>query len=150
MTLKQSILVLHGPNLNLLGEREPDIYGTATMADINAAVKAAAALEGIEVDCRQSNHEGDLIDWIQKSRATSHGLIINPAGLSHTSVSLADAIAAYPHPTVEVHLSNIAKREGFRHHSYVSSVAMGVISGLGPLGYELAVRAVIQAMNTNN
>lgn len=140
------ILVLHGPNLNLLGEREPDIYGTTTLADINTGLENLARELATTVDCRQSNHEGQLIDWIHEARATTTGLIINPGGFTHTSVALADALAAYPHPIVEVHLSNIAARESFRQQSYISPVATGIISGLGPTSYQLALRALAQSM----
>ncbi len=136
------ILILHGPNLNLLGEREPAIYGTATLADINAQLAALAGTLNTTVECRQSNHEGELIDWVQQGRATSRGLIINPGGYTHTSVALADALATYPHPIMEVHLSNIAAREDFRKQSLVSPQATGVISGLGAQGYLLALQGL--------
>ncbi|HEY9745397.1 MAG TPA: type II 3-dehydroquinate dehydratase [Oculatellaceae cyanobacterium] len=133
------ILVLNGPNLNLLGQREPHLYGTETLDDINTRLKAQAEASGKTIAFFQSNHEGDLIDAIHQARQTTHGLIINPGGYSHTSVALRDALAAYPQPIIEVHLSNIHKREGFRHHSYISAVATGVICGLGSTGYSLAL-----------
>ncbi|WP_431842910.1 type II 3-dehydroquinate dehydratase [Calidifontibacter indicus] len=136
------LLVLNGPNLNLLGERDPEQYGRDTLADIEAAVRTRASSHGFEVDFRQSNYEGELISWIQEARGKVAGLVFNPAGYSHTSVAIADALDLLDAPIVEVHLSNIHKREPFRHHSYVSAVASGVIAGLGAHGYELAVDAV--------
>lgn len=136
------LLVLNGPNLNLLGERDPEQYGRDTLADIEAAVRTRAISHGFEVDFRQSNYEGELISWIQETRGKVAGLVFNPAGYSHTSVAIADALDLFDAPIVEVHLSNIHKREPFRHHSYVSAVASGVIAGLGAHGYELAVDAV--------
>lgn len=138
------ILVINGPNLNLLGQREPEIYGTQTLDDINAGLKKQAVDAGISIAFYQSNHEGDLIDAVHQARTTTKGLIINPGGYSHTSVALRDALSAYTHPIVEVHLSNIHQREGFRHHSYISAVATGVICGLGATGYSLALQALIE------
>lgn len=135
------IHVLNGPNLNLLGVREPEIYGRDTLADIEA--RCVAAAEGAEIVFRQSNHEGVLVDWIQEARKAASALIINPAAYSHTSVALLDAIKTLSIPVIELHLSNPATRESFRHHSFVSSVATGVIAGLGPYGYELAVKAAL-------
>ncbi len=135
------IHVLNGPNLNLLGVREPEIYGRDTLADIEA--RCVAAAEGARIVFRQSNHEGVLVDWIQEARETASALIINPAAYSHTSVALLDAIKTLSIPVIELHLSNPATRESFRHHSFVSSVATGVIAGLGPYGYELAVKAAL-------
>ena len=138
------ILVVHGPNLNLLGSREPGVYGHATLSDINAALKAQGAAAGVAVDCFQSNHEGDLIDRIQAAPAEDVGyILINPAGYTHTSVALRDALAAVAIPFIEVHLSNIHAREAFRHHSYFSAIAEGVICGLGPDGYRLALDTAI-------
>ena len=133
--------VLNGPNLNLLGVREPEVYGRETLADIQARCEAAA--EGAVVVFRQTNHEGQLIDWIQEARETASALIINPAGYGHTSVALLDALKTLAIPVVECHLSNPAARERFRHRSYVSPVAAGVVSGFGPLSYELAVKAAL-------
>lgn len=133
------ILVVNGPNLNLLGEREPHLYGVETLADINRALTEQAERAGFQLDCVQSNHEGALIDAVQQARKTTVGLIINPGGYGHTSVALRDALAAYEHPIIEVHLSNIHQRESFRHHSYLSAVATGVICGLGSDGYRLAL-----------
>ncbi|RME65039.1 MAG: type II 3-dehydroquinate dehydratase [Alphaproteobacteria bacterium] len=139
---QHSLFVLNGPNLNLLGTREPEIYGTESLADIEKMVRAHADAQGLATIFRQSNHEGALIDWVQEAMRSAHGLIINPGGLTHSSVALRDAVAAAGLPTVEVHLSNIFKREAFRHHSYVSGVAWGIISGLGIIGYALAVDAL--------
>lgn len=137
------ILVLHGPNLNLLGQREPEIYGRVTLADIDADLRATARRLSIEVDCFQSNHEGALIDRIQTAMGEVGGIVINPAGLTHTSVALRDALVASRLPVVEVHLSNVFAREPFRQHSYVSPIALGVISGLGAVGYRLGLEALV-------
>jgi 3-dehydroquinate dehydratase-2 len=139
----RKILILNGPNLNLLGQREPEIYGTQTLDDINRGLLELARAGGFDLKFLQSNHEGDLIDAVQQARETTAGLIINPGGYSHTSVALRDAIAAYPHPVMEVHLSNIFQRENFRHHSYISAVASGVICGLGAIGYRLALETLM-------
>lgn len=133
------LLLLNGPNLNLLGTRQPEIYGATTLAQIEEMVTAAAAGHGFEVRAVQSNHEGVLIDAIHAARADCAGIVINPAAYSHTSVAIADALIAAELPVAEVHLSNVHKREKFRHHSYVSAVADMVIAGAGPLGYRLAV-----------
>ncbi len=138
------ILVLHGPNLNLLGTREQSIYGTASLDAIDADVTKLAEELGVEVDIRQSNLEGELVTWIQEARSGYDGIIINPAAYTHTSVAIRDAIAAVQVPTVEVHLSNIHQRESFRHLSYVAGVSLGQISGLGPTGYLLALRGLSQ------
>jgi 3-dehydroquinate dehydratase II len=139
------IHVLNGPNLNLLGVREPDIYGRETLADIEQrCVKAAARIEGgATVVFRQTNHEGVLVDWIQEAREAASALIINPAAYGHTSVALHDALKTLSIPVIELHLSNPAAREAFRHHSHVSSAATGVIAGFGAAGYELAVQAAL-------
>lgn len=142
------ILVLNGPNLNLLGEREPEIYGAAGLADVASDLEAWAKDTGFTVQMRQSNHEGDLIDWLQEARASVAGIILNPGGLTHNSVSLADAVAAIAVPVIEVHLSNIFAREDFRQRSYVSPVAAGVISGLGTMGYLLAAQALARRLAT--
>ena len=134
----QPVYILNGPNLNLLGQREPEHYGTATLADIEAMCAAEA-----EVVFRQSNHEGELIDWLHEARESAAGVVINPGGLTHTSVALMDAAAVLDVPVIEVHLSQTAAREAFRHRSYIGRVATGTITGLGPLGYVMAVKAIL-------
>lgn len=138
---KPDILVLNGPNLNLLGTREPAVYGTTTLADIEALCRSAAKRLGVTVSLRQSNHEGALIDWIHEARGRSDAIVVNAGGLTHTSVALMDALTAAGLPVIEVHLSNIHRREPFRHHSYVALAARGSICGLGAHGYELALEA---------
>jgi 3-dehydroquinate dehydratase-2 len=140
--MTNTVYVLNGPNLNLLGTREPAIYGRETLADVETACRARAAELGLQIDFRQSNHEGVLIDAIHEARRQAGGIVINPGGLTHTSVALMDALTASELPVIEVHLSNIHRRETFRHHSYVSLVATGVICGLGPQGYVLALEAM--------
>lgn len=137
-----SVLVLNGPNLNLLGKREPGVYGARTLAEIEAETKAFGESIGIGVDFRQSNHEGELVDWIHEALGRCRGIVINAGAYTHTSVALHDAIRAVGLPTIEVHLSNVYAREPFRHHSYLSPVALGVICGFGPLGYQLALTAL--------
>lgn len=141
MSTRKPIYVLNGPNLNLLGSREPHIYGTETLEDLRALCEAKAAEAGFAVVFRQSNHEGVLIDWLHEARTDGAAVVMNPGAYSHTSVALLDAIKTLEIPVIECHLSNPAKREAFRHTSYVSQAAQGVICGLGPLGYELAVAA---------
>ncbi|MGX2997877.1 type II 3-dehydroquinate dehydratase [Streptomyces sp. JNUCC 64] len=137
------IMVLNGPNLNLLGQRQPEVYGSATLADVEALCAAKAAELGGTVDFRQSNHEGELVDWIHEARLGHVGVVINPAAYSHTSVALLDALNACDGlPVVEVHISNVHRREAFRHHSYVSLRADGVIAGCGVQGYAFAVERV--------
>ena len=136
------LYVLNGPNLNLLGVREPEIYGRETLEDIQALCERAA--EGATVVFRQTNHEGELIDWVHEARDKASALVLNPAGYGHTSVALLDALKTLSIPIVECHLSNPAARERFRHRSYVSPVAAGVVSGFGPQSYELAVKAAIR------
>lgn len=136
------LYVLNGPNLNLLGVREPDVYGHATLADVQALCEAAG--DGATVVFRQTNHEGELIDWIHEAREKASALVLNAAGYTHTSVALHDALKALTIPIVECHLSNPAARERFRHRSYVSPVAAGVVSGFGPFSYELAVKAALR------
>ena len=138
-----TILVLNGPNLNLLGTREPKIYGTETLGDIERAAAGHAEGHGMVLDFRQSNSEGDLVDWVQESDGRVAGLIVNAGAYSHTSVALLDALRATRAPIIEVHLSNIFQRETFRHHSYISQVAKGVISGFGGRGYILALDAML-------
>lgn len=138
----QRILILHGPNLNLLGSREQSIYGTTSLDAIDSSLTKLAEELAVEVDIRQSNSEGELVTWIQEARTGYDGIIINPAGYTHTSVAIRDAIAAVGLPTVEVHLSNIHQRETFRHQSFIAGVALGQVTGLGPGGYLLALRGL--------
>lgn len=136
--------MLHGPNLNLLGSREPEIYGRTTLATIHAAMAARAKAAGIQLESYQSNHEGELIDRVQTARDQGvRFIIINPAGYTHSSIALRDALAAVAIPFIEVHLSNVHAREPFRNHSYFSDIAVGLISGLGAQGYELALEAAL-------
>ncbi len=137
-----TILVLNGPNLNMLGLRQPEIYGRETLGDIEAACRERGAELGLAVDFRQSNPEGDLVDWIQEARDSADGIVINAGALSHTSVAVLDALLASELPVMEVHLSNIYTRDSFRHHSYVSRAARGVICGLGSFGYLCALDAL--------
>lgn len=140
--MKRPVLVLNGPNLNLLGCREPDIYGSLTLADVEASCIQEGACLGLEVTCRQSNGEGELVTWVQEARNVFDALVINPGAYTHTSIALHDALRLLEVPILEVHLSNIHQREEFRHRSYVSLVAKGVICGLGVKGYELALMSV--------
>jgi 3-dehydroquinate dehydratase-2 len=137
-----TVFILNGPNLNLLGVRDPSIYGHDTLGDIEERCTARAASLGLEIDFRQTNHEGQIVDWIQEARESADGIILNAGALTHTSVAVLDALAAAELPLVEVHLSNIFRRDRFRHHSYVSLAANGVICGLGAHGYELALDAM--------
>jgi 3-dehydroquinate dehydratase II len=137
-----TILVLNGPNLNLLGVREPQTYGRETLADIEESCLERAAALDLAVDFRQSNHEGQLIDWIQEARESADGIIINAGAYTHTSIAILDALRASELPIIEVHLSNIFSREPYRHHSYISAVAKSVICGVGGLGYVLALEAI--------
>lgn len=136
------VFVLNGPNLNMLGVRETDIYGDLTLEDIKTICEGEADKLGLPVDVRQSNHEGQLVDWIQEARSAASGIVINPAAYSHTSIALLDALRLIDIPVIEVHLSNIYAREAFRHHSMVSLAADGVICGLGAKGYILALEAI--------
>lgn len=138
------ILVVHGPNLNLLGSREPEVYGTTTLDEINAELASQAKERDTEIEFFQSNHEGALIDRIQEAMSWADGILINPGGLTHTSVTLRDALAATRLPIVEVHLSNVFAREEFRHYSHVSEIALGVISGFGPASYGLGLAALLE------
>ena len=138
-----SILVLHGPNLNLLGLREPGIYGSTTLAQIDDSLKLSAAKLQVEIDCLQSNHEGVLVDAIHSARETHKGIVINADAYTHTSVAIRDALAGVRLPTVEVHLSNIYTREEFRHHSYIAPIAIGQISGFGADSYLLGLQALV-------
>jgi len=148
MSDSHRILVIHGPNLNLLGSREPEIYGTATLEEINGDLTSAAKEWGAEVEFFQSNYEGALVDRIQEAQSWADGILINPAGLTHTSVSLRDALVATELPIVEIHLSNIYAREEFRRHSFISPIAIGVICGFGPMGYGLALNALLEHLES--
>lgn len=139
-----SILVLHGPNLNLLGKREPGVYGVETLEDINQSLEADARSLQVQLATYQSNHEGALVDAIHAALGTHQGILINPGAYTHTSVAIRDAIAAVALPTVEVHLSNVYRRESFRHHSYIAPVAIGQISGFGSESYRLGLRGLVQ------
>ncbi len=138
----RTVYVLNGPNLNLLGKRQPEIYGHATLADVEAAVTALATTLGLAVVFRQSNHEGQLIDWIHEAREDAAGIVINAGAFTHTSIAILDALKTCPCPIVEVHVSNVHQRESFRHRSYVSLAATAVMAGFGTHGYELALRHV--------
>ena len=138
-----NILVLHGPNLNLLGSRENEVYGSVTLDAINRELEALAKAEGVKLAIHQSNAEGDLVDWIQKAAGAFDALLINPGAFTHTSIALRDAIAGVGIPAIEVHLSNIYRREAFRQHSYIAGVSVGQISGFGADSYVLALRAAV-------
>ncbi len=140
----KNILVVHGPNLNLLGTREPEIYGAQTLADINAHLQSIASEVGVKLTAFQSNHEGEIVEAIHQARTQYDAIIINPAAFTHTSVAIRDAVAGVDIPFVEVHLSNVHQREAFRHHSYFSDLAVGVVCGLGAYGYEAALRFLVQ------
>lgn len=142
------VTVLNGPNLNLLGLRQPEIYGKETLDDVAAAISELAEDLGLAIRFLQSNHEGQLVDWIQEARGKSAGIVINAGALTHTSVAILDALHAYDGPVVEVHISNIHKREAFRHHSYISQRADGVIVGCGTEGYSLALRRISSLLAT--
>ncbi|MDW3208062.1 MAG: type II 3-dehydroquinate dehydratase [Alphaproteobacteria bacterium] len=141
------VMVLNGPNLNMLGKREPSIYGATTLADVEAMCVDAASTLGLAADCRQSNHEGNLIDWCHEAREGHAGIIINAGGLTHTSVALRDALSAAELPVVEVHISNIHARESFRHTSLIAPIAVGMICGLGTTGYRLALEAMAEILS---
>ncbi|MEV7649115.1 type II 3-dehydroquinate dehydratase [Arthrobacter sp. NPDC089319] len=141
-----SLLVLNGPNLNLLGTREPHLYGTDTLADVEGLIRKEAETAGIAVEFLQSNHEGALIDAIHKARTVHHGIIINPGGLTHTSVALRDAFGGVALPFVEVHITNVHQRESFRHHSYLSDMAEAVMVGAGTRGYLFALQTLISRL----
>ncbi len=138
------VVVLNGPNMNMLGLRQPEMYGAATLDDVEALCAETADRLGLAIDFRQSNAEGELISWVQEARGRAHGIVINPAGYTTTSIALMDALLAVDLPVIEVHVTNIHRREEFRHHSYVSKAATGVIAGLGITGYALALRAMAE------
>jgi 3-dehydroquinate dehydratase-2 len=140
--MPSTVFVLNGPNLNMLGKREPDIYGATTLPEIEAACRNAAKSLDLAVDFRQTNQEGVLVDWLQEAAENAKGVVINPGAYTHTSVALRDAVRGAGIPVIEVHLSNIFARESFRHHSHISPVAVGVICGFGPTGYLLALEAM--------
>ncbi|RUO98232.1 type II 3-dehydroquinate dehydratase [Hyphomicrobium sp.] len=141
------VYVLNGPNLNMLGVREPEIYGSETLDDLRLRTEKAAARSGLNIEFRQSNIEGEIVNWVQEARGRAKGIIINAGGYTHTSVAILDALQAVSLPVVEVHLSNIFRRDEFRQHSYISLAATGVICGLGAKGYELAVEAMADILN---
>jgi len=138
------IAALHGPNLNLLGQREPSVYGSHTLADVDAALAAEAASLGAEVECHQSNHEGELVDLVHQAAGRVDGFVVNAGAYTHTSIALRDALAAVARPYVEVHISNVFARERFRHRSYLAGNAVGVISGFGVNSYRLGLRALVE------
>jgi 3-dehydroquinate dehydratase-2 len=146
--MAKPIYVLNGPNLNLLGSREPEVYGKETLDDVRARCERRAAALGFSIDFRQSNHEGELVAWIQEARGGAAGLIVNAGAFTHTSIAMLDALLACPIPSIEVHLSNIFTREPFRHHSYISKAVKGVICGFGAQSYELAIEALAAMLAT--
>lgn len=143
------LYVLNGPNLNLLGKRQPEIYGTDTLEDAASLVREVASPAGVDVDFRQTNHEGELVDWIHEARLKAAAIIINPAAYTHTSIAVMDALFTFEGPVIEVHLSNVHKREAFRHHSFVSARADAVIAGCGIQGYALAAQRVLALLQNN-
>ena len=145
--MSRLVFVLNGPNLNLLGKRQPQIYGHETLADVEAGCRALARDLGLEIRFHQSNVEGQIIEWIHEARETAGGIAINPAAYTHTSVAILDALNAFDGPVIEVHISNVHKRESFRHHSYVSLRADGVIAGCGTQGYALALRRLARLID---
>lgn len=148
--MSAAVLVLNGPNLNMLGTREPEIYGSETLDDIRTACEKRAEALGLGLDFRQSNDEGELVSWIQEARGAFGAVILNAGAYTHTSVAILDALLASELPVIEVHLSNIHQREDFRHHSYVSRAATGVIMGLGSQGYDLALEAAARIIKSTN
>ena len=148
--MSTTVLVLNGPNLNLIGTREPAVYGNETIQDIEDACVAKASKVGVKIDFRQSNHEGILIDWIQEATSHSAGIVINPGAYTHTSIAIMDAISSIDIPVIEVHISNVYNREAFRHTSYVSKVASGVLAGFGTYGYILALDAMTRLITSES
>jgi len=144
--MTKTIYVLNGPNMNLLGKRQPELYGSKTLSDVEKSCSVIAHEKAFKIDLRQSNNEADLIDWIHEARKDGAGIVINPAAYSHTSIAIMDALMAFEGPVIEVHISNIHKREKFRHQSYVSLRADGVIAGLGVRGYEFAVMKILEIL----
>ena len=144
-----TVLVLNGPNLNMLGVRQPQFYGSESLSDIEYACSAKASKLGLEIDFRQSNHEGELVTWIQEARGKMAGIVINAAAYTHTSVALLDALSLVELPIIEIHLSNVYARDSFRHHSYISAVANGVICGFGSHGYLFALEALKQIIDSS-
>ncbi len=142
-----SILILNGPNLNLLGTRQPEVYGHTTLADVETMCAEKAETLGIKIDFRQSNHEGTLVDWIHEAKGKHDGIVINAGAYTHTSIALMDAIASVELPVAEVHISNIHQRESFRHLSYISKVAVGMICGFGPYGYLMGIDALVDRLS---
>lgn len=147
MAGRKKVLVLNGPNLNMLGKREPAIYGKTTLADIEVACAQDGETLGLAVTCRQSNHEGELVTWIQEARGTQDGIVLNAGAYTHTSIAIPDALAAAEVPFIELHLSNVFAREEFRHHSWLSPLAKGVICGFGAKGYSLALEAMADILD---
>lgn len=145
----KSLLILNGPNLNLLGERQPEVYGTTTLAEIEAMCEDAAKEMGATATCQQSNNEGELVDAIHRARKSYDGIVLNAGAYTHTSIAIMDAITSTQMPTVELHLSNIHAREDFRKKSFIAPVAIGQISGFGPAGYRLAIQAILQHLDGN-
>ncbi len=146
--MSRLIFVLNGPNLNLLGKRQPHIYGHETLADVETDCRRTAKELGLEIRFHQSNREYEIIDWIHEARDVAAGIVINPAAFTHTSVAILDALNTFDHPIIEVHISNVHKREAFRHHSYISPVASGVIAGFGTQGYTLAIQRLAKLIDT--
>ena len=146
--MKRLVYVINGPNLNLLGKRQPAIYGHETLADVEAACRRVAIESKLELKFHQSNREYEIIDWIHEARETAAGIVINPAAFTHTSVAILDALKTFEGPIIEVHISNVHQREAFRHHSYVSLAATGVIAGLGTQGYALALQRIAQLIGS--
>ena len=146
--MTKTIYILNGPNMNLLGKRQPELYGSRTLNDVEESCSAIANDKGFKIDLRQSNSEADLIDWIHEARNIGAGIVINPAAYSHTSIAIMDALMAFEGPVIEVHVSNIHRREEFRHQSYVSLRADGVIAGLGVTGYEFAVMKILEILKS--
>ena len=147
--MSKTVFILNGPNLNLLGKRQPEIYGSDTLADVENQCREIGTRHGIDIDLRQSNHEGQIIDWIHEAREHAAGIIINPGAFTHTSIAILDALNTFDGPVLEVHISNVHKREAFRHHSYGSQRADGVMAGFGIHGYSLAVEHMAKRVSSD-